>query len=158
MPKKSAVRLNAKQEQFAEAWVRLGNADAAAREVGYSNRTVPDLTRHPGILAQREKCITEKKYVEAKATEQAIKKTAIDKAFLINRLAQLASLSPEETKGNITGQVNACGELAEIIGAKVKLSADLTKQFEGRTESEIEFFTLNGYFPNDVDSRQSRPN
>lgn len=142
--------LSEKHRKFTEEWVRTGNAKEACKLSGFSVETAADLVQHAGILKYKAE-------LEKKATALAVRKLGITKADVLNRLAELANISHSETNGNITGQVKACSEIAEIIGAKVKFSADVSKQFEGRSPEEVEFFAQHGYYP-PVDTGQSRPN
>lgn len=81
----------------------------------------------------------------------------------IDRLDQIAEKAPK--KGGLIAHakacdaiVKACDSLAELTNNKVRLSADVTKEFEGRSDTEKEFFAVNGYWPdapNGVDANES---
>lgn len=78
--------------------------------------------------------------------------TVIDEMAVINRLWELVTLRPDETRGNITGQTRAANALAEIKGMKLLRKADLEAEFRDRTPEEMTFFAINGYWPNDADA------
>lgn len=73
--------------------------------------------------------------------------TQIARADVTSRALKLADMPPEKTNGNINGQVNALRLIAEIERFIVRQTEDLTKQLQGKTEAEKEFFALNGYWP-----------
>lgn len=77
--------------------------------------------------------------------------TVIDEMAVINRLWELASMTPDETKGNIAGQTRAANALAEIKGMKLLRKADLEAEFRDRTQEEMTFFAIHGYWPTDTE-------
>ena len=124
---------------------------AAARAVGYKNpdRSAPRLMAIPAVRKAIEE--KQKAIIEASGAKIGRRFAKVD---VVDRLVELAELPPERTKNTITGQVNALKVIAEIEGYVINRYEDLTKEFAGRTDTEKEFFVLNGYWPNDVDQRQ----
>jgi hypothetical protein len=72
---------------------------------------------------------------------------AVSRPEIINRLWQLAQLSPTETNRTIYGQIKAAETLAYVFDIKLNRPADLDHEIRGRTSSEIDFFVEHGYFP-----------
>ncbi len=131
-------RPSERQRRFVAAF--KGNATEAAIAAGYKSSSAR-------IIGSR---LLAKAGIREEIDRQmsvAAKKVSVERIGIINRLWQLASLSPEVTSGSITGQVRASDALAEILGMKVQRTADLTKQFEGRSEDELDFYANNGYWP-----------
>lgn len=79
-------------------------------------------------------------------------KAARDRAFsTLDRLIELANLSPEETNGNITGQVKACHTIAEIRGELVHLHGDVTERLRNKTFDELDFIAVHRRDPKDAE-------
>lgn len=147
---------------FSRKYVELGyNGSRAAEAAGFAKTYASRLLK----LEKVQQCIREieselaktEAFKIARENERA-ESRGVSKSALAELFWRLANLSPAETNGNITGQVKAGAELGELMGYKVQLRADLTKEFEGRSEKDLDYFSKNGYFPNDVDAGQSRPN
>ena len=75
----------------------------------------------------------------------------------MDRALRIIDLDPMKSKHNIiNGQVAALRLIAEIEQFIVRQTRDITKEAEGKTEAEMEFFCVNGYWPdNDVEQEQS---
>jgi len=71
----------------------------------------------------------------------------LSRADVIDRLWQLAQLSPRETNSNITGQVKAAQALEEIFALNIDQNDLLKRQLEGRSEEELEFYVVHGFLP-----------
>ena len=76
------------------------------------------------------------------------------RADLINRLWDLAMMSPETTNQSIYGQIRASVALADIMCMKIPRSLDLPKELEGKTRAEMDHFLIYGYFP-ESDQKES---
>ena len=61
------------------------------------------------------------------------------------RLFELGQMDPDLTKGSIDGQVKALVECARILG--VHSTAGIVKEFEGRTDAELAYFSEHGKWP-----------
>ena len=120
-----------------------GNATEAAIEAGYKQSAA----RVMGSRLLAKQAIRDA--IELKMA-CAAKRVSIERSEILGRLWELASMPPEATGNNIGGQVRAADALADILGMKVQRTADLTKQFEGRSEDELEFFAQHGYWPVDA--------
>ena len=59
----------------------------------------------------------------------------------------VALLEPEDTRGNIHGQVKALRELSELLGYKAKGTIDLTGVLRNITEEEIAYLRSRGHGP-----------
>src|SRR5262249_51431001 len=71
----------------------------------------------------------------------------LPRADVIDRLWQLAQLSPRETNCNITGQVKAAQALEEIFALNIDQNEMLKRQLEGKSEAELEFYVVHGFLP-----------
>src|SRR5215467_6437147 len=71
----------------------------------------------------------------------------LSRADVIDRLWQLAQLSPRETNSNITGQVKAAQALEEIFALNIDQNDLLKRQLEGRSQEELEFYVVHGFLP-----------
>ena len=85
-----------------------------------------------------------------------VRSDTMGRDYILKRLRQIADEGPD-ARGGFTSQVQALKLGAEIQGHIIERSADLTKEFDGKSEQDMEFFSKNGYWPN-VDAGQSRPN
>ena len=121
-----------------------GNDTEAARAAGYKNpaRSAAKLMAIPAV----RKAIEEKQKATIKASGAKIGRR-LTKVDVVDRLVELADLPPDRTKGNITGQVNALKAIAEIEGFIGRQTMDITKEAEGKTEAEMQFFCAHGYWP-----------
>jgi hypothetical protein len=127
---------------FVMAW--KGSDVDAAREAGckhpdkdaYRLMQLPEIAK--AIEKQKEKMFSDA--AKAKGTEAS-------KIDVIEVGLKWATLDPAKTNNNITGQVAALRLVAEMQGRIVRKHEDVTKQFEGKTDKEKEFFAVNGYFP-----------
>jgi len=130
-----------RERKFVEVF--KGNATEAAIEAGYK-------TSAARVMASRLLAKPAIREAIERRMSCAAKRAGVVRSDIVGRLWELALLAPEATGGNITGQVRAADALADILGMKVQRMADLTKQFEGRSEDELEFFAQHGYWPVDA--------
>jgi hypothetical protein len=132
------------QRQLSFVAAHDGNDTEAAKAAGYKNpgRSAAKLMAIPAV----RKAIEEKQKAIIEASGAKIGQR-LSKVAVVDRLVELADLPPERTKGNITGQVNALKAIAEIEQFLVRQTRDVTKEADGKTEAEMEFFCVHGYWP-----------
>lgn len=169
--KRNAPEILSPQElAFVAAYQGHGGGGAAARVAKYKNprqSAYQLLQREPvrkAIEAKQRQVVT----TAGKEVGKRLAKTDIVERWIgeVDRLKRVADTI--ESKGNFTPQSlavfcksldsnsNALDKLAELIGAKIHFSADLTREFEGKSEEELEYFSVHGYWPNGMESRQGR--
>ena len=147
MPNRSVEKtgiLTEQQLKFIACW--QGSAVAAAAAAGYKDPV------NAGYKLMQLEPIREgirmKQNAIAEETGRALgKQIAVCRADVINRLWDLAMMDPDNTKETITGQIRASEALANILGISIKRKADVTKQLEGKTQADIDYFVAHGYFP-----------
>lgn len=114
--------------------------EAAGEALGLSPSAVKEILDRPRVRLYLQAC--DEKFIEKLATAKvrALKKVGITAAAIEERLMQLAQMDPEDTRGNIDGQVKALRTLAEIHGLlddndplKGKSKADLEAIIKGAT-------------------------
>lgn len=119
-----------------------GNASAAAAKAKYSRPT------HDGCMLMKRPHIAQacdekrRRILEWNAKDTARR---ISKQTLSARLLNIAEKA--EKKSMFQPAVNAIKAIAEIEGYIIKKSEDLTRQLEGKTDEEKEFFAQHGYWP-----------
>lgn len=123
-----------------------GNATEAAAIAGYKNPNKS--ARKLMAMASVRAAIEEKQQAAIGAMGRKLG-AALSRTDLIQRLLRLADLPPEKTKDSIGGQVNALRVIADIQGWIGSKQEDLTKQLEGKTDEEKEFFCIHGYWPDE---------
>lgn len=136
--------LTEKQLAFVSAWT--GNLIAAARAAGYSNPRVaahrlmsdPDVVK--ALQRKQESMLQE-------SGEQLARTLPLSRADVIDRLWQLAKLSPERTNGTVTGQVKAAQALEQVFALNIDRNQALKNQLKGKSEAELEFFVVHGFLP-----------
>ena len=147
--KRHAGILNQRQLAFVVA--HIGNDTEAARAAGYKNpgKSAPKLMAMPAI----RKAIQEKQraIIAASGARIGQRLTRVD---VLKRLMELANLSPDCTRYNISGQVSALKAIAEIEGYVVRRYEDLTKELVNLTPEEKEFFITHGHCENEVEPIQ----
>ena len=132
------------QLRFVSAWT--GNLIAAAKTAGYSTPRVaasrlmkdPDVAR--ALQIKQESMLQE-------SGEHLARTLPLSRADVIDRLWQLAQLSPERTNHTINGQVKAAQTLEEIFALNIDRNEGLKRQLQGRTEADMEFFVIHGFLP-----------
>ena len=146
MPRRSVNKtriLTAKQLKFIACWQGSSVAAAAAAGCRDPRNSAAKFMR----LEPVRDAIRRKQNAMAEEAGKILgKKIAICRADIINRLWDLAIMSHEETKSNITGQVRAATALAHIFDTKRKPDAS---QLEAKTEEDLSFFAIHGYFPSE---------
>lgn len=127
---------------------RLGgkSIEDAAVAAGFKAQSGKDLEKKP--LIQQFIQDYQKRIAEDLAKREAprLEKVAVSRTWIIDRLAQLAAMEPCGVAENISAQVKACAELAEIFSMKVNLSADMTNEFRTRSNEDLEHFIQHGTF------------
>jgi phage terminase small subunit len=139
----STGRVTAKMLKFVSCYE--GNATAAARAAGYRNPAASsqELMKKPAII----KLIQTKQESMAKESGKLLgQRITVCRADVINRLWDLAQLAPDDTNGNIAGQIKATEALAQIFDIKIVRTADLNKQLEGKTQEEVDHFVATGFW------------
>src|SRR5436305_841353 len=125
-----------------------GNVIAAARAAGCSRATAYRLKKRPKV----EKQLRLKQETMIKESAKLLaQKITVCRADIINRLWELAQMTPGDTSKSITGQIKAAETLARIFDVKITRTADLDREIGGKTEKEMEFFVAHGYFPGPKD-------
>ena len=156
MPNRSVEKtgiLTEQQLKFIACW--QGSAVAAAAAAGYKDPV------NAGYKLMQLEPIREgirmKQNAIAEETGRALgKQIAVCRADVINRLWDLAMMDPDNTKETITGQIRASEALANILGISIKRKADVTKQLEGKTQADIDYFVAHGYFPQPEEEEDPR--
>jgi len=141
------------QRQLSFVAAHRGNDTEAARAAGYKNpgRSAAKLMAIPAVRKAIE--VKQKATIEASGAKIGRRLTKLD---VVDRLVALADLPPERTKSSIMGQVNTLKVIAEIEQLIGRQTRDVTKEAEGKTEAEMEFFCINGVWPdNSVEQEQS---
>jgi hypothetical protein len=136
--------LNPQQLQVVSEW--NGDLIAAAKAAGY---------KHPRLAANRlmknQVFVQNLKRKQESMAEESGKtlgrQIAVSRPEIINRLWELAQMSPSETNRTIYGQIKAAETLAYVFDIKLNRPADLDNEMRDRTSSEIDFFIEHGYFP-----------
>jgi len=137
--------LNKQMLEFVAAW--QGNAIAAARAAGYKNpkSSAEKLMNNEAIRA----AIKEKQIAMSEESGRLFaRELKFCRNDVLNRMWELANLPHEEKeKPSFETQLKAMQSLTEIFDNDITRTADLTRQFEGKTQAEMEFFATHGYFP-----------
>src|SRR5215510_1192450 len=136
--------LSDKKLRFVAAWT--GNLVAAARTAGYRHPKVAayKLMKDPEVVKALQK---KQEALLQESGEHLARTLPLSRADVIDRLWQLAQLSPRETNCNITGQVKAAQALEEIFALNIDKNEMLKRQLEGRSEAELEFYVVHGFLP-----------
>ena len=142
--RKPSELLNQKQLKVILGW--NGDLMAAVRAAGY---------KHPKLEANRLMknlaFVVELKRKQESMAEESGKllgqKLSMTRVEVINRLWELALMDPQKTGNTIYGQIKATESLASVFDIKICRSADVDRELERRTSSEIDFFVEHGYFP-----------
>lgn len=127
---------------FVIAW--KGSDVDAAREAGckHPDKDAFRLMKMPEIAGAIEK--KRQQMFQVSAQKIATKASKID---VVDRALKLADMKPQDTNNNISGQVQALRLVAEMQGHIINKSMNLTAQFEGRSQEELEYFAVHGYWP-----------
>ena len=136
--------LSEKKLRFVGAW--SGNLIAAAKAAGYKNAKAAAyrLMQDPEVVKALQK---KQESMLQESGEQFARTIPFSRADVIDRLWQLAQLSPERTNSNITGQVKAAQALEEIFALNIDRNPGLKRQIEGKSEAELEFYVVHGFLP-----------
>jgi hypothetical protein len=133
--------------------VFTGNAAEAGRKIGITKALANEYMADPRVVDAINLRQTATIVAAGEEMGKELSRHGVSRNGIIKRLWDLANLPPGDTGENINGQVRAAGELAEVFGMKVSRHADVTREFEGRSDEELEFFAKHGHFP--VDAGQS---
>jgi flagellar biosynthesis/type III secretory pathway protein FliH len=136
------------QSKFVECF--KGNATEAARQAGFEhpNSAAGKLLKDPDIRAALEVKQQILREEEAKAEgKEAGKRQGIERGEIIDLLAGIA-----RTGENEGARVRALMGLAELKHMRISRLADVSREYDNRTEEELEFFALNGYWPEEQQS------
>lgn len=150
-------RLTPEEYEFCTLLAQRVPVNEATRQVGWKDESYGYHVMkraHVSRYLEKLKIRVEAKEIEATA-EQIAKGATVTRSELIAHIWGLSKLDPSKTNGNITGQVKAAETLGKMLGMMVERTADVTKEFEGRSDEELAFFAQNGYWPENVDSEQS---
>ena len=147
-PNRNDDPLTTKQLNSVLAW--SGDIVAAAHAAGYANPRTNGyrLMKNENVKTQLR--LKQETMIKESAKLLA-KKITVCRADIINRLWELAQMTPNETSKSITGQIKAAETLARIFDVKITRTADLDREIGGKTEKEMEFFVAHGYFPGPKD-------
>lgn len=167
--KRNAPEILSPQElAFVAIYPGHGGGADAARAVGYKNprqSAYQLLQREPVRRAieekQRQVAATAGKELGKKLAKTDIVQRWIGEVDRVKRLADKlesnGTVDPTTLLAfckSLDSSSNALDKIAELIGAKVHLTADLTKEFESKSDEELIFFHEHGYWPT-VDSERS---
>jgi hypothetical protein len=130
------------QLKFVGAWA--GDNTAAARKAGYRQpkQAAAKLMKVPAI----REAIAEKQAAAVSAAGKKLGRT-ITKIDVVERLLRLADIPISKTRGNMSGQVSALKSIAEIQGYVLSKNLNYFAMFDGKSEEELEYFALHGYWP-----------
>ena len=123
-----------------------GCATEAAKAAGYKNpkESARQLMKNPTIMeAIRMK---QNAFVE-ESGKRFGSEINCSRSAIINRMWDLAQLSPKDTKETIGGQMKALEVLSRVFDVRINRPADLDRLLEGKTQEEVDFFVEHGYFP-----------
>lgn len=142
------------QLNFVSAW--SGNLIAAARAAGYSNPRAAayKLMRDPDVVKALQ--IKQESMLQ-QSGEQFARTLPLSRADVIDRLWQLAQLSPERTNGTVTGQVKAAQALEQVFALNMDRSQALKRQLQGKSEAEFEFYVVHGFLPSQQEKNILQP-
>src|SRR5437660_8044149 len=133
-PNRNDDPLTTKQLNSVLAW--SGDVVAAAHAAGYANprtngyRIMKNENVKTQLRLKQETMIKE-------SAKLLAKKITVCRADIINRLWELAQMTPGDTSKSITGQIKAAETLSRIFDVKINRTADLDREIEGKTEKEM---------------------
>ncbi len=136
--------LSERKLRFVAAWA--GNLVAAARVAGYKDpksaayKLGKDRLVVKALAKKQESMLRE-------AAEQFVRAIPLSRSDVIDRLWQLAQLSPSHTNGTITGQVKAAQALEQIFSLNIDGNELLKRRLEGKSEADLEFYAVHGFLP-----------
>lgn len=149
MERKKERRLSAQQAQFVEAYLQSRDTAAAAEKAGYSapyKLSGAKVFRNRTVAIEIERRLERiQKQTDAQYAQGQLK--TVTRGDVMQRLWDLASMGPLGESQNISAQVRACDALADILGMKVALTADVTEQFAGKSDEQKVFFAMHGFWP-----------
>ena len=136
--------LNQRQLAFVSAWT--GNLIGAARAAGYANPKAAayKLMKDPHVV---EALRVKQEAMLQESGEHLARSLPLSRVDVIDRLWQLAQMSPGDTSNSITGQVRATQALAGMFALDMGRLEVLRRELQDRSEPEIEFFVIHGCFP-----------
>jgi hypothetical protein len=126
-----------------------GDLIAAARAAGYKEpeQAAYRLMKNPLFV----KTLQQKQESMAEQSGKILgERIAVSRTEVLNRLWDLARMTPEQTNGTIYGQIKATETLAYVFDIKIVRPADVDDLLRGRTTDEVDYFVANGYFPEDA--------
>ena len=146
--------LTEKQLRFVAAWA--GNLIAAARAAGCKRPkdAAYKLMKDANVVAALQ---AKQKSMLQESGEHLARTLPLSRADVIDRLWQLAQLSPEQTKSNITGQVKAAQALEQIFTLNIDRVEVLRRELQGKSEDEIEFYVVHGFLPHPEHQEPQEP-
>jgi len=133
-----------------------GDLVSAARAAGYKEpeQAAYRLMKNPLFV----KTLQQKQESMAEESGKILgERIAVSRTEVLNRLWDLARMTPEQTNGTIYGQIKATETLAYVFDIKIVRPADVDDLLRGRTTDEVNYFVANGYFPEDALESRSRP-
>ena len=103
--------------------------------------------------------------VQAMAEWEAIQKAAAQKAadadarkpVVTRREIEEGLLSEARQADTASARVRAWMGLAQIKGMTIQRTLDLEREFEGKTEEELDYFSIHGYFPDEQHLDAGKP-
>lgn len=127
--------------------LNAGKSQTDAARLAYPASKTPDrlgsrLARHSLVVAARNEHIAMQKEAAQKAVEEDARNPVITRREIEGILALIARGGENDSV-----KVRAAVALAEIKGMKIQRSLDANKEFEGKTEEELDFFAIHGYWP-----------
>lgn len=136
--------LTQRQLAFVSAWT--GNLIGAARAAGYADPKAAayKLMKDPHVV---EALRVKQEAMLQESGEQLARSLPLSRVDVIDRLWQLAQMSPSDTSNSISGQVRATQALAGMFALDMGRLDVLRRELQERSEPEIEFFVIHGYFP-----------
>lgn len=123
-----------------------GNATEAAKKAGFRNPNVAaaKLMKNPNVRAAID--VKMKVRIEAEARkegEEIGKARGLERAEHLEILAEIA----RNTKEAASDRIRAVMGSAELKLMRIARLADVTAEYEDKSEEEVEFFCVHGYWP-----------
>jgi hypothetical protein len=116
-----------------------------AEMAGFPPKSANVLKRKPRI--QQYLMIYQTQFAAMMAQQEVDKMLAldIDRSALVRKLWMLANITPERTRGTITGQVDAIEQIAGMLGYQIE-PRNMSKFFDGKTDEQVKNYLDYGSF------------
>ena len=149
MAKKDSNQLTAREYDLVQYILKNPKTSEhqACIAVGYAAGSTQKVLTRPRVRAAIDHVLTTRL---EKVGEESVKAAVVTKAVIEKEALKIAK------DGGTTPQVNALRLLAEMNGLIVQKTADVTEELKNKSPEELEYFSINGYWPNNVEPGKSR--